>query len=214
MERIRLQRGGETVELAKSGDAWKLVLPEEYPADSFAAGELASELADLKNPGGEPASEGKPEDYGLVNPVATATIWWTDPKSPAKRLSRTIAFGIDIPGTDVTAARVAGAPGILFVPASVAASVRKPADELKSKDVFGPSALDVARIDVSRGRGSLALAKRNGIWWLEQPLSDLADREVVDGWRQTCPRSGSRSFVPPAQASDLRRSVSRLPSSA
>ncbi len=37
VERIRLERGSETIELAKSGDAWKLVQPEAYPADSFAA---------------------------------------------------------------------------------------------------------------------------------------------------------------------------------
>lgn len=203
VERIRLERGGEMVELAKSGEAWQLVRPEAYPADSFTAGELASELADLKNPGGEPASEGKPEDYGLVKPVATATIVWTDPKNPAKRLSRTITFGIDIPGTDVTAARVAGAPGILFVPTSVAASVRKPADEFKSKDVFGASPLDVARIDVSRGRGSLALAKKNGVWWLEQPLTDLADRDVVERLAGDLSSLRVTEFVPGSQAADL-----------
>ena len=203
VERIRLERGSETIELAKSGDAWKLVQPEPYRADSFAAGELASELADLKNPGGEPAAEGKAGDYGLVDPIAKATITWTDPKEPGKRLSRTIAFGIDIPGTDVTAAQVAGAPGILFVPASVAASVRKPADELKSKDVFGPSAPDVVRIDVFRGRGSLALAKKNGIWWLEQPLSDLADREVVERLASDLSSLRVTEFVPRSQAADL-----------
>lgn len=203
VEQIRIERGGETVELAKSGDAWKLVRPEAYPADSFTAGDLASELADLKNPGGEPASAGKPEDYGLVTPPATATIVWTDPKNPAKRLSRTIAFGIDIPGTNVTAARVAGAPGILFVPASVAASVRKPADEFKSKDVFVGSRLDVARIDVARGRGSLALAKKNGVWWLEQPLTDLADRDVVERLAGDLSSLRVTEFVPRTQAADL-----------
>lgn len=203
VERIRLERGTETIELAKSGDAWQLVRPEAYPADSFAAGELASELADLKNPGGGPASDGKPEDYGLQKPVATATIVWTDPKHPAKRLSRTIAFGIDIPGTDVTAARVSGAQGILFVPASVGAAVRKPADEFKSKDVFGASPQDVARIDVSRGRGSLALAKKNGVWWLEQPLDDLADRDVAERLAGDLSSLRVTEFVPGPQAADL-----------
>lgn len=203
VERIRLERGGEIVELAKSGASWNLLRPETYPADSAAAGDLASELADLKNPGGEPAAEGKPEDYGLAKPAAAATITWTDPKAPAKRLSRTIAFGIDIPGTDVTAARVTGAAGVFFVPASVAASVRKNADEFKSRDVFGASPPDVARLDVSRGRGALTLAKKNGIWWLDQPLTDLADREVVE--RLTGDLSSLRvtEFVPRAQAGDL-----------
>lgn len=200
---IRLERGGETVELAKSGDAWKLVRPEAYPADAFTAGEIASELANLKNPGGEPAPDGKREDYGLAKPLATATIVWTDPTNPTKKLSRTMAFGIDIPGTDVTAASVTGTPGILFVPSSVAASVRKAADEFKSKDVFGASPLDVSRIDVSRGRGSLALAKKKGLWWLEQPLYDLADRDVVERLAGDLSSLRVTEFVPRTQAADL-----------
>ena len=203
VQRIRIERSGETVELARSGEAWRLVKPEEYPADSFAASALASELADLKNPGGGPASDGKPEDYGLASPAASATIMWTEAKDSAKRLSRTIDFGIDIPGTDVTAARVRGSPGILFVPASVAASIKKPADELKSKDVFGASPLDVARIDVARGRGSLALAKKNGVWWLEQPLTDLADKDVVERLAGDLSSLRVAEFVPRSQAADL-----------
>ena len=203
VERIRLERGGETVELVKSGDAWKLVRPEAFPADSFAASSLASELADLKNPGGEPAAEGKLEDYGLAKPAATATITWTEAKNPTRRLSRTISFGIDIPGTEVTAARVADASRILFVPATVAAAVRKPADELKSKDVFGASPPEVARLDVSRGRGSLALARRKGVWWLEEPLTDLADRDVAERLAADLSSLRVTEFVPGTEKADL-----------
>ena len=203
VERILLARGGETVELAKTGDVWALVRPEAFPADSLAAGELASSLADLKNPGGEPEAEGKPEDYGLAEPGTTATFTWTEPGNPAKKLSRTVAFGIDIPGTDVTAARVAGSPGVFFVPASVAASVRKPADELKSKDVFGTTPPDVVRLEVARGRGALALAKKNGVWWLEQPVADLADRDAVDRLSGDLSALRVTEFLPRSQATDL-----------
>jgi uncharacterized protein DUF4340 len=203
VERIRVERGGETLELAKTGDTWALVRPEAYPADTFLAGELASGLADLKNPGGEPEADGKPEDYGLVKPAATATFFWTDPASPAKKLSRTIAFGIDIPGTDVTAARVAGAAGVLFVPATLAASVRKPADDWKSKDVFGASPPDVVRLEVARGRGALTLAKKDGVWWLEQPTPDLADRDAVDRLAGDLSSLRVTEFLPRSQATDL-----------
>ena len=90
-----------------------------------------------------------------------------------------LEFGIDIPGTDTAAARVAGQSRVLFVPGSLAASVRKPATDFLSKDVFGGAATDVARIDLDRGRGHLLLAQRNGIWWIEQPLKDLADAEAA-----------------------------------
>jgi hypothetical protein len=203
VESIRLEHGGETVELARSGDSWRLVLPEAYPADSFAASDLSSQLADLKKPSGESRAEGKPEDYGLAKPSAKATFVWRDLKTPARKHSRTVEFGLDIPGTDVTAARVAGDSGILFVPATVAAAVRKAADEFKSKDVFGGSPIEVAGVDVARGRGRLTLTKRSGIWWLDQPISDLAARDVADRLAGDLSSLRVTDFEPKARAADL-----------
>lgn len=203
VESIRLEHGGEIVELAKSGESWKLVKPELYPADAFTASDLSSQLADLKKPAGESPTEGKPEDYGLAKPAAKATFAWTDPKKPSVKSSRTLEFGLDIPGTDVTAARVVGEPRILFVPASVAASVRKGADAFKSKDVFGGASLDATGIDVAHGRGRLVLAKKNGIWWIEQPISDLAARDVADRIAGDLSSLRVTEFVPKAQAADL-----------
>src|SRR2546427_333538 len=50
VESIRLEHGREIVELAKSGESWKLVKPESYPADAVTASDLASQLAGLKQP--------------------------------------------------------------------------------------------------------------------------------------------------------------------
>lgn len=202
VDSIRLEREGDIVELAKSGDSWRLLRPETYPADTFAVSDLASQLADLKKPSGESGAEGKPEDYGLSKPAAKATFAWRNPKKPAEKQSRTLEFGVDIPGTDVTAARVAGQAEILFVPASLAVAIRKPANDFKSKDVFGPS-LEVAGIDVARGRGRLAMVKRKGIWWLEKPISDLADRDVADRLAGDLSSLRVTEFLPRPQAQDL-----------
>ncbi|HTO87364.1 MAG TPA: DUF4340 domain-containing protein [Thermoanaerobaculia bacterium] len=175
---IRLERAGSTVELTRDGESWRLTQPARYPADSFAASDLARQLGQLKRVGGD-SSEARPEDYGLTTPTAKATIVWTDPDDPKKKSSRTIEFGIDIPGTDVAAARVGGSSRVLFVPSSVAAAVKKGAGDFQSKDVFGGAAAEVARLDLERGRGHLVLSQREGIWWLEQPLRDLADSEAA-----------------------------------
>jgi hypothetical protein len=203
VETIRLEHGGDTVELAKSGESWRLVKPDAYPADTFAASDLSSQLADLKKPAGESLAEAKPELYGLTQPAAKATFVWSDPKEPARKLSRTLEFGLDIPGTDLTAARVGGQPEILFVPASLATSVRKGADDFRSKEVFGGAALDVTGIDVARGRGRLVLARKSGIWWIEQPISDLADRDVADRLASELSSLRVTEFVPKAHAADL-----------
>lgn len=175
---IRLERPDSVVELVRDGETWRLTQPIPYPADSFAASDLARQLAQLKRVGGD-SSEAKPEDYGLAKPAASATIVWKDASDPKKQSTRTLEFGIDIPGTDVAAARVAGQSRVLFVPASLAAEVKKGAADFQSKEVFGGSSADVARLDLERGRGHLLLAQRDGIWWMEQPLRDLANAEAA-----------------------------------
>jgi Domain of unknown function (DUF4340) len=175
---IRLERSGSTVELVRDGETWRLTRPAPYPADSFAASDLARQLAQLKRVGGD-TTEARPEVYGLATPSAKATIVWNDPDDPKKKLARTIEFGIDLPSTDIAAARVSGSSRVLFVPSSVAAAVKKGAADFQSKDVFGGTAADVARLDLERGRGHLLLAQRDGIWWLEQPLKDLADADAA-----------------------------------
>jgi hypothetical protein len=180
IERIDLVRGGEKLELQRvDASRWKIVQPEKYPADAFAASGVASDLAQLKRAGGDGA-EAKPADYGLEKPVATATLSWVEPDDPKTRKARTVEFGAAVPGTDIVAAREAGTQRVLFVPSSVLASVQKNADDFASKDVFGGSSADVARVDILRGRGRLAFVRKAGVWWLAEPLADLADPVETD----------------------------------
>jgi len=196
---IRLDRPDSSLELKKTGpSSWRLVRPDSFPADSGVASDLASQLARLRRAGGESA-EARPEDYGLspggttpsASPRATpaagsstpratsATIVWKDPENPNRRLSRTIEFGVDIPGTDATAARVAGSSSVIFVPSTLAVAVRKKTDDFKSRDVFGGTAGEITGLDIDRGRGRVSLGRKKGVWWLSQPVTDLADGEFA-----------------------------------
>lgn len=181
IDRVELSRGGETLEFQRAGDAgWKMVRPEKYPADAFAVGSMVTELAQMKRAGGEDAAAAKMADYGLDNPVAKATIAWSDPADPKSHRERTIEFGAAVPGTDVVAARVEGTEKVLFVPASVLASLRKGVDDFESREVFGGATADVARLEILRGRGKLAFARKEGAWWMTDPMADRADAGEVD----------------------------------
>ncbi len=200
IERVEVDRGGEILEFQRAGDAgWKMVRPEKYPADRFAVGGVVSELAELKRAGGEDAADAKAADYGLEKPAAKATIVWSDPGDPKSRKTRTVEFGAAVPGTDVVAARVEGSQKVLFVPASVLAALKKNADDFESREVFGGSAADVSRIEILRGRGKLAFARRDGAWWLVDPLSDLADGAEVDRLVGTLTGLRARDFLHGAQ---------------
>ncbi len=179
--KISLTRGAETLEFERAGDAgWRMLKPVKYPADTFAVGSMASDLAEMKRASAEDVTGAKPSDYGLDKPEAKATIVWSDASDPKTSNTRSIEFGSAIPGTDTVAARVAGTEKVLFVPASVLASVRKSADDFESRDVFGSSAADAARLEILRGRGKLAFTKKDGSWWLAEPLADLAESSEVD----------------------------------
>ena len=214
VEKIVLQHGSDAVELVKAGETWRLARPDVYPADTSAASDLATQLADLKKPEGESPEGAKPEDYGLAKPAARATFVWSEASAPAKKLSRTVEFGLDIPGTDLTAARVVGRPEILFVPASLAAGVRKSADDFRSKDVFGVTAADLTGVEVERGRGRLVLARKDGIWWVEAPVSDLADRDSADRFASDLASLRVKAFLRSRRPETWPRSASPRPPSA
>ena len=179
IEHLTLVRGAETVEFQKNGTSWRMVKPESYPADTFAVDGVAAEIADLKRAGAD-SEEAKPADYGLTPPTAKATIVWTDADDPKDKKTRTVEFGRDVPGTDMASARLEGSAHVMFVPASVLNGVRKPVDDFRSRDVFAGFTTDVSRIEILRGRGRLVLQKKEGAWWMTEPVSDLASASETD----------------------------------
>ena len=175
IEGLELERGGATIELKKDG-TWKLVRPEPYPADPGAVSDALAQLGRLKRSSAETADAG-PEVYGLRPPAARAVVTSLASNGKAREL-HVVEFGVEIPGTDTTAARVGSAGPIFFVPTATAAVAKKTADDFKSRDVL-PAGLEVARLDIDRGRGRLAFARKNSVWWLSQPFADLANAEEV-----------------------------------
>jgi hypothetical protein len=178
IDEIRLEQSGGSIRLKKQGEDWRIVEPESYPADPAAVSDLTAQLGDLKRSEGE--GEGaRAEDYGLQPPSAKATVFWTDEKTRARQ-QKTVELGLEIPGTDFTAARVESGGPVVFVPSSVSSAVRKNVADLRSKELFGGSAFDTSRLEIARGSGRLVLARKGGAWWLEQPVADLASTEEAE----------------------------------
>jgi len=201
IESVRLENGSSVVELQRVNGNWRLVKPEPYPADAAAVSDLVSQLASLKRAGTD-VPEGGPEAYGLGAASPKATLVWKEAGDDRRKLSRTLSIGRDIPGTDATAAR-ADANLVFFVPSSVAAAIRESADDFKSKELFAGSAFDAARLEIERGRGRLFLAKKNGTWWINQPISDLADGDAVQRIVSDLTGLKAIAFLSAAERQDL-----------
>jgi Domain of unknown function (DUF4340) len=195
VDRLALTRGPEGLEFQRvDATRWKMVKPQKYPAESFAVSSLVSDLAALKRAGGE-GTDAKPADYGLEKPVASATFDWTDPDDPKARKTRTVEFGSEVPGTDLVSARLAGTQKMLFVPSAVLTGVKKNTEDFLSKDVFGEAASELNKIEILRGRGKLVLARKDGAWWLAEPMSDLADGQEADRLAGQLAALRAREFV-------------------
>jgi Domain of unknown function (DUF4340) len=181
IQRIEVVRGAETLEFQRTGEiGWRMLRPEKYPADTLAVGSLVTELAEMKRAAGEEPPDVRASDYGFDKPSAKATIVWNESPDAKNAKTRVVEFGAAVPGTDVVAARVEGSPKVLFVPSSVLESLKKSADEFESREVFGSAASDAARLEILRGRGKLAFVKKDGVWWLAEPMSDYADSAEID----------------------------------
>jgi hypothetical protein len=176
--RIQILRGSETLEFARrSDDSWKMVKPETYPADSSSLSSLVFDLSRPQSLGEAPEGASQP-DYGLMAPRAVVTITGKARKDE-EPASHTLSIGKEVPGTDTVAARVKGENRIVFLRATTATDVLKPADSYKSRRVFGGTEGDVTGISLLRGRGRLDFEKRQGQWWMSAPIADLADATSV-----------------------------------
>src|SRR5215471_13572384 len=200
IESVRLENGNSQVELQRSNSTWRVVKPEAYPADATAASDLIGQLASLKR--AAPDAQGaKPEEYGVTTASPKVTLVWKDEGNDQKKLSRTLSIGKEMSGTDSTAAQ--SGQEIVFIPTSVATAARKGADDYKSKDVFTTSGFDAARLEIERGRGRLNLSKKNGVWWINQPISDIADGDAVQRIVSDLTGLKALNFLSAAERQDL-----------
>ena len=85
------------------------------------------------------------------------------------------------------------------MPASLLASLKKNADDFESREVFGGAPADMTRIEILRGRGRLVFARKKGVWWLAEPIADLADAGEIDRLAASLLRLRVKDFVHGAQ---------------
>ena len=140
----------------------------------------ASELAELKRAGGDSA-EARPEDYGLDHPVATAKLTWTEADEPSAVKTPDDRVRHRHPGHRHHRRARGGA-----VDGALRALVRARRREEAGRRLPEPGRLrrPLRRRQPHRNRpraaGRLVLSRRDGAWWLSEPLADLADAGEAD----------------------------------
>ncbi len=165
------------VELLRAGGSWVLKGANGGAADKVTADSLAADLARL-DVVGEVRSDFDPKEFGLDAPKAKVTLVLADGSS------HTVLFGQPIPATDATAAAEGNRFGaVKFAPM---ATLAKPYDDFRSRNLVDVPASDITRVTVVRGPNKTVLVREAGDgtspgpWRIEEPVEDFASRSFVD----------------------------------
>jgi hypothetical protein len=156
---------------------WTVTNPPASAADGFAAENLVSDLARL-DVVGETRTTFDPKEFGLDAPKAKATLTFAD------KSTKVFSFGTSIPGTDTTAAAEGPVFGAVKFPPL--ASLTKPVDDYRSRQLFEVPVGEVTRVTVTRGPNTVVVARTaapggpTGAWRVEKPVQDLASETFVD----------------------------------
>jgi hypothetical protein len=168
VDQVAVQSGTTTIELARAAGEWKLAKPIQAPADYGTVEGLIGRVqsAQMKAITAQEATDLKP--YGLDKPAASVTFGLGSSRA-------TLLFGGKA-DTGTVYARDGSRPMIFTVDSTLLDDVRKPAEELRRKDVFEFRAFNATSVQITRGAETLTFEKAKG-----------EGKDATEGWRQTRP---------------------------
>lgn len=168
VDRITLQTPATGVELARAGGEWKLVRPVQAPADYGTVEGMVGRVqtAQMKAIAAQEAADLKP--YGLDKPEATITLGTGSSRA-------TLLVGGKAESSTVYAKDEAR-PMVFTVESSLLDDLKKPADQLRRKDLFEFRAFNATAIQITRGAETLSFEKAKG-----------QGKDAAEKWRETKP---------------------------
>ncbi|MBI1784647.1 DUF4340 domain-containing protein, partial [Candidatus Sumerlaeota bacterium] len=169
---IVIKKLGGDIELAKEGDAWKLIRPIQAAADQETAQSLAELIAKQERIGAQKANPAEMEKMGLAKPAITLTAQASGPPI-------TLMIGEDTPVQGEVYAQLAD--GEYF---TVAAALRDQAArslyDFRDKRLIHVEAKDATALAITLAGKTVEAVKRDGQWKLQKPIASDADNQKVD----------------------------------
>lgn len=196
VDRITVQADGKTVELDRPAGDWEIEKPYKAAADYGTVEGLMGRVltAQMKAITAEDATDLKP--YGLDKPAVTVTFGLGSSQA-------TLLLGKKA-GDGSLYAKDAARPMVFTVDSALLEDVDKPVDELRRKDIFEFRAFNATSIQITRGRETLAFAKKAGqgknateTWQETKPAARDVDAAAFDTFLTKLSNQRAVSFVDP-----------------
>jgi hypothetical protein len=169
VDRFQVQADGQDVQLTLAGGEWSLAKPIQVPADFGTVEAMVGRLQSLqmKSIAAADAAAGLAQ-YGLDKPQLTAVLGMGSSQA---------SFLVGKKADEATVyAKDASRPMVFTVESSLLDELKKPADQIRRKDLFTAKAYNTTAVEIARGPDTLAFEKVKG-----------QGKDASEKWRQSRP---------------------------
>jgi len=196
VDRVSVETPDHTITVAKQGADWRLTAPVDARADFGAVEGLIGRLntTQMKAIAATNADADALKEYGLDKPVATVHVNTGSAQAG-------LAIGKNA-GDGVVYAKDLSRPMVFTVESALADELKKPADELRLKDLFDARSFNTSRIEIARGGQTLVFEKDKDTWKQVTPAAKAVDGSKVDALVTALTNTRATSFVDKAPALD------------
>lgn len=168
VDRVEVQHGTAETSLVRAGADWKIEKPVQAPADFGTVEGLIGRLQSAQMKGITAQEAADLKTYGLDKPAATFTA--------VQGSSRATLLLGGAAESGTVYAKDASRPMIFTVESSLLDELKKPAGDLRRKDLFEFRPFNATALEIVRGKDTLAFEKVKG-----------QGKEAEEKWRQTKP---------------------------
>jgi hypothetical protein len=168
VDRFEVKAGAEDVQLAMANGEWGLVKPIQAPADFGTVESMVGRLqsAQMKSIAAQAPTDLK--EYGLDKPEVTAVLGMGSSQA---------TFLVGNKAEEGTVyAKDGSRPMVFTVESSVVDELKKPADQIRKKDLFASRSYNTTSVELARGAETVAFEKVKA-----------QAKDATDKWRETKP---------------------------
>jgi hypothetical protein len=168
VDRLTLATGAETIELTQSNGDWTMKKPVEAPADSGTVEGLMSRVLSTQMKAITAADPSDLKPYGLDKPDLSVVLGTGSSQATliiGKKADEATLYAKD-----------GARPMVFTVESSLLDDLKKPADQVRRKDLFVARAYNITSVEAVRGAESVAVEKVKG-----------QGKDAADKWRETRP---------------------------
>lgn len=173
---VDLDVNGEQIGLAADEPGkWRIVKPRALRADTDLVSEFLDKLEGAKAVEFVDDAPKSLAPYGLDKP-ARVTVWVGRDKD---RAARTLLVGRPVPEKKGVYVKREGEPGVILTAEAVWTAFPKTVAALRDKTVVSYAYDKLAKVEITHGRGAIALEKEGTTWKLTAPEALRADSGAV-----------------------------------